>query len=127
MKTSEILDKAAAHIERCGWVQEDWYLDDGVTPLEECPVCAGGAINVAADYAPDYDEHDGTHEPVARAYEALARRIDPELVREAELGFEVNIGDFTEAVTEWNDSAESAEHVIAELRNAAAAERRAGR
>ncbi|MET8113724.1 DUF6197 family protein [Streptomyces prasinus] len=45
VKVAEILDAAAAHIDRVGWLQEDYYAAD--LPPTDCRVCAMGAINVA--------------------------------------------------------------------------------
>ena len=125
---SEILDKAADQIERHGWLREDWYREPpGADPLgpitwTECRVCAGGGINAAAGLVPDYNQHDGTHEPVERAFIALAERVAPGTVSR-------DVDDAIAAVTIWNDNYEgrTAKEVVRELRAAAASEREAGR
>ena len=42
---ADILDAAAAHIERFGWIQDDYY--ELGRPATKCGVCSMGAINVA--------------------------------------------------------------------------------
>jgi hypothetical protein len=128
MLTSEILDKAADHIERVGWAKDDWYIeplivsDDGAD-WSDCKLCAGGGINVAAGYDADFDEHAGLADghPAARAFMVLAERVAPD----------EEVADPDDAVTvviKWNDADErTAEEVVRELRAAAASEREAGR
>lgn len=44
-KIANVLDAAAAHIERVGWLQADYY--EHGKPATDCRVCSVGAINVA--------------------------------------------------------------------------------
>jgi hypothetical protein len=56
---ADALDQAAAHIERVGWLQEDYY-EPGKSPTE-CRVCAMGAINVALFGHPFPPKDDGAY------------------------------------------------------------------
>lgn len=118
MLTSEILDKAADHIERFGWWQGSFIPDDmDETDEFDCEVCVLGAINVAAGARPG-EVLEGVRSEAAFV---LAKRLG--LATDAQrLGLAVTVGDG------WNDAAgRTAEQVIAELRAAAASEREAGR
>jgi hypothetical protein len=116
-----ILLKAAEVIELNGWTQNDWYASVGtddldVLPAQECPVCAAGAINVAADHVPDFDEPEGN---LREALEAFARHIDPEIG--SVLDEFADEADLFSSIGDWNDtSAGSAEDVITALRECAA-------
>lgn len=45
---ADILDRAAAHIDRVGWTQGDWYEETPGLQPKDCSVCADGALAVAA-------------------------------------------------------------------------------
>lgn len=121
MKPSGILDAAADVIERNGLHHGDWVLLFGNRSESDCPVCTGGAINLAAIGLAEIDADDETALRGAHreAYLALARRIDPD------------VADTTEALVEtvagWNDDDLTPDEAVAELRAAAASEREAGR
>ncbi|MCW2918554.1 MAG: hypothetical protein JWN52_6622 [Actinomycetia bacterium] len=130
LTAADILDKAADVIVANGWIQDDFYLtlgiDDqplptkrGVQPKDsmECPVCAGGGINVAADFIPDYDEPDGV---LYNALEAFARHVEPDPERFAD-GAWTDPDELYGVIAEWNDIyGRTAEQVVAELRACAA-------
>jgi hypothetical protein len=128
MTPSQILDKAADHIERYGWMAEDWYAADGVTPPEQCAACAGGAINIVAEYAPDYLDHDDTSRPVFGALEALAARLSPHVQEDLEDGDHWDGELLLDVIASWNDAkGRTRDEVVEELRAAAASAREAGR
>lgn len=58
-QAADILDAAAAHIERVGWLQEDYY--EHGKPATDCRVCAMGAINVALFGHPFPPEDDNAY------------------------------------------------------------------
>lgn len=125
MKTSEILDKAADVIDRNGWIKGDWYEPEerGDAP-EDCPVCAGAAINIALEYAPDFDHDDVDVDDgaAADAFSALLRQVVFE-TRGAPTP-----RNLIQDIAYWNDEDERTEdQVLAALRAAAEAERSAGR
>lgn len=129
---SEILDKAAGVIERNGWARGLWYeAEVGVAP-EDCKVCAGAAINIVLDCAPDFD-HDNagrmhTNASAKGVFTALARRVDERVREDIATGFGLWTDNLVKAITRWNDEdGRTAEQVIAELRAAAEAERSEGR
>lgn len=123
VKPSEILDKAADQIDRRGWVQDDWWEADTPTHWTDCKVCAGGGINAAAGWAPDFDGYDrlGAEHPAARAVIAFADRVAPDRESPAV--------DWAMAlIIRWNDEeGRTATEVVRELRAVAASEREAGR
>lgn len=130
MKTSEILDKAADVIERNGWHQGDWMHARPGRQDDECPVCEGGALNLAVTGSPCIDaDDDDAPADLLTAYEVMAHRAKPSL----EIGPEdYTVGElleaFVEVVASWNDAkGRTAEEVVRELRAAAASEREAGR
>ena len=47
-KVADLLDRAADHIDRVGWTQGDWCEEKPGLQPKDCPVCAGGALTVAA-------------------------------------------------------------------------------
>jgi hypothetical protein len=140
MRPSEILDKAADIVERNGWTKGEWYrpvemgpdesgADGGDVPENECPVCAGAAINLALKYLPDYQHDDDfMDENAEMAFTALAARVDHEVRQDVETGRPLLAHHLLDAVTSWNDRHDrTADEVVAELRAAAASEREAGR
>lgn len=128
MKPSEILDKAADHIETYGHAKKEWIgvPDDLARPDEECAACAGGAINIAGGHPPDFDAYRHlSDDPAAQAWEAMANRVTSSIGLNTEM---YGIKDAIGAVTGWNDEDDrTAEQVVAELRAAALEEREAGR
>ncbi|MFD0902386.1 DUF6197 family protein [Actinomadura sediminis] len=122
MKPSQILERAADVVERNGLHHGDWILTVPDMPEVDCPVCAGGAINVAALGHAEIDADDeaslrGAHR---QAYLALARLIVPGVAEETEA--------LIETVARWNDAERpTAEQVVAMLRAAAENERRQDR
>lgn len=58
---ADVLDKAADHLDRVGhhkgYLYDETQAEDG-TPLEECRVCAAGAILAAAWGTPRYPDRD---------------------------------------------------------------------
>jgi hypothetical protein len=54
LETADLLDKAADHIERYGWTQDEFHTDDA-KPME-CPVCLRGGLSVAAGQHPMFSE-----------------------------------------------------------------------
>lgn len=126
----DLLDKAADIIVRNGFHQDEFFLRltvDGL-PLphrwaaEErkdprlCPVCAGGAINVAAGWRrPDLEQNPGGPRGYhLDALRAFARHVDP--------NFEPAVDDRPYAVIgEWNDeTGRTLDQVTAALRECAA-------
>jgi hypothetical protein len=125
MLPSGILDNAANHIDRHGWAQDEWVdriTDDNglVLPIEECPMCAGAAINNAGDFVPEYDEHyDG---PTLQALEAFATHIG-DLPTAPEFTFDV-----LDIIANWNDAdGRTQDEVVAALRAVAEKLRGEGR
>lgn len=113
---ADILDKAADIIERQGWTQGDWYQELPVPP-EDCPVCAGGGINVATDHAPDDDGY--TYDERDEAFRAFAHHVDPDQANKSEEGDYLDA--WISAIGEWNDDPErTIEQVVAALRACAA-------
>ncbi|MFD0902385.1 DUF6197 family protein [Actinomadura sediminis] len=112
MKASEILDGAAAVIERQGW-HWGYFFDTeqaslGV-PARECRVCMVGAIHIASGRPVDARIH---HKNPGRAYRAVLEHLDL----------------LTGSVADWNDRpGRTAFEVITVLRAVAASEREAGR
>jgi hypothetical protein len=106
LEIADVLDRAAAHIEKVGWLQGDLY-DDYTVPrkqLTECRVCAMGALNVALHGTPifplDLQPHEMTSHEIA---DIVRRRID-----------DVELAD-------WNDAPQrSQDEVTALLRKTAA-------
>lgn len=116
MKVSEILNGAADVIEVNGWARGQWYIARESLPPEECPMCAGAALSVAADCIPDYCASDAPMGVLDAAFMALAVRVAG------------GVGDHVNRVAMWNDEAScTAAEVIAELRAAAREEAEAGR
>lgn len=104
MNAAEILARAAAVIERNGWNQGGYFADRVGLALRECPVCALGAINIAAGLTPGTTINPRTE----RAVSLLADRVDPDRA----------------LVGTWNDAdGRTAEQVVAELRACAATAR----
>ena len=104
MKTSEILSKAADIIDERGWYQGH-YMPWGADRAS-CPVCALGAINVAAGFPPD-GSPDESSDVAGPAGGAAA-----ELVLWLGGNFEID---------HWNDApGQSAAVVVRELRACAA-------
>ncbi|MFI1928292.1 hypothetical protein [Streptomyces sp. NPDC020377] len=58
-KIANVLDAAAAHIERVGWLQDDYY--EHGKPATDCRVCSVGAINVAMFGHPFPPEDDNAY------------------------------------------------------------------
>lgn len=117
MKTSEILDKAADVIERNGWVQDEWYEFGRAEDPRDCPVCAGGGLDVAAGYDPGEPDDIPA---LSAAVKAFAAHVDPAFDPAAQGGYGTVAG--------WNDEpGRTAEEVVRELRAAAASERSQGR
>lgn len=122
MTSSQILERAADVVERNGLHHGDWISTVPDMPEVDCPVCTGGAINIAALGHAEIDADDETSLRGAhrQAYLALARRIAPNVADETEA--------LVETVARWNDAERpTAEQVVAMLRAAAASEREAGR
>jgi hypothetical protein len=115
LTAADILNQAADHIEKYGWLQDGWHWplnDDGEsTDPMECAVCASAAINVAAGFAPDY-EPDGTEGALNAALNAFAGRVRS-VFRPS--------WDDALAIAAWNDTyGRTSEQVVAELRACAA-------
>jgi hypothetical protein len=111
---ADVLDKAAEHIETIGWWQGDYikiaWSDelDWYVPDQDCPACAVGAINIAADTEANADLAGHAIE----AARALAVRLGL-VVGDAECVLMV--------VSQWNDATDrTAEQVVTELRACAA-------
>ena len=129
MKTSEILDRAADVIQRHGWAQGGWFSSYRETPPAECPVCAGGAMNVTVINRPAFDVvFDGWPAGLLDAYRVLAHRVQPGLGIAADCDEEHRLDQYIAAIGAWNDAeGRTAEEVVRELRAAAASERENGR
>ncbi|MFD6149420.1 MULTISPECIES: hypothetical protein [unclassified Streptomyces] len=52
-QNASLLDRAAAHIERFGWTQGFLYDTSSPRPLNQCPVCAVGAMYMASIGTPE--------------------------------------------------------------------------
>lgn len=120
LTTAEILDQAADVIERNGWTQVAFSETDPdtiYTTTRDCPVCALGAMNVAAGLEPDAEPDE---RPVG-AYRAFAEHLGLSVDADrGVIGFSTSIGE------DWNDAkGRTAEQVVTELR-ACAANLRAG-
>lgn len=103
MSTATVLRGAADVIRRNGWHQDSYY-DSGYPdlPKNECPVCARGAINIAANGLPDL-----TSDVTDAADDAMHQY----------LGID---GQFPHSLADWNDAPErTADEVIAALEAAA--------
>ena len=123
MKPSEILDKAADVIERNGLVAGQWFEPTGNRSPLDCPMCAGGALAVAAGFYPSYaadSEPTGTY---ADAIGVLAERLNLDPANRHRTAQELLLY----GIAPWNDAGHTAEEVVRELRAAAASEREAGR
>ncbi|MCP2339230.1 DUF6197 family protein [Actinomadura rupiterrae] len=110
MKTSTILDRAADHLSKYGWIKGFLYSPGMSEPLDRRPCCLIGALNCAETGTP---KRFGSDAPL----EALARHLDLD-------------GDdaVDSRLLNWNDSdARTEEDVLAALRETAATEREAGR
>lgn len=120
--TADILEAAAAVLERNGWYQGDFFQplrddSDGTdVPPKDCPVCAMGAIMVAAGVDPESDTL-CLGKPAwaaARAFAAHLGRLEPG---------ELATTNYVVAVIgeDWNDDVDrTAEQVTGELRACAA-------
>lgn len=128
LKPSEILDKAADHIERHGWIQNDWYLADLGRPVSECAACGGGAINIVAGLDPcGEDDPECYDDATITALEAMACHVDEELREHYANGGREELTVLLNTIAEWNDSDDrTAEQVIAALRECAANLRKEG-
>lgn len=107
-EVADILDKAADHLNRVGWMQG--YLYDEVQAEEkarqDCPACAVGAINTVVYGTPSY--------PI---YEQQIR--DTAVAAETVLAEHLGLGILT--IPQWNDDAErTAEQVVQAFRDTAA-------
>lgn len=87
IEIAEVLDKAIAHLERVGhtkgYLYDEEQADNG-TPLEDCPVCAWGAINFAVHGEPR-PAADGTAPAFALAQaagDAVRAHLDVTLLSE---------------------------------------------
>jgi hypothetical protein len=140
---ADILDKAADHIVKHGWIQGDFaatYIDEAM----ECAVCARGGISVAAGCHPVFteepdewaahpvvftaDDDDWTHlGPEDQAALNLIQATEQALAAHLRsIGVTLSADHGGDAVSEWNDApGRTAEQVVAELR-ACAADLRAG-
>ena len=146
MSTSQILDRAADHIEKYGWARKEYFrpeIPDGPNlPPNQCPVCADAAISVAAGQHPEFSEGltlDFIDDPTDAEELGPEHRDALQQVRAAETAFARHLrrkygGELTSEVadqvtiTTWNDEpGRTAEQVIAELRACALTEREAGR
>ncbi|MCP2339231.1 DUF6197 family protein [Actinomadura rupiterrae] len=109
MLTSQILDKAAEHLETYGWIQNHHYELWARGPIERRACCLVGALNVAETGNPLAD---GSGAP----REALVRHL-------------VLAGDFSAfSLAGWNDDAyRTMAEVLAALRETAEEERGEGR
>lgn len=112
MTPAQILTGAAGVIEERGWHRGSYYdaaaRRQAQRPLEECPVCVLGAVNVAAGRAPD-DPNYSVEE--IQALVALADHLG--LSRSHDL---------LALIPEWNDhDADDANQVVNALRTAARA------
>lgn len=124
MKTSNILDKAADEIERRGWHQGGFISEPNNGGMATCKVCALGAIILAAGERPSgliLALRGRAVDAAATLAKHLALQVDSDEIFEHQ-GLIQAVGN------EWNDNAaQTAEQVIDALRDAAAAERSAGR
>lgn len=122
LKVSEILDKAADVIERNGLADGQWYRPVGNKSPLDCPVCAGGALAVAAGFFPTYASDNEPTGAFANAVGVLAERLGvfKEQYRTAQAVLLYGIAP-------WNDADRTAEEVVRELRAAAEQERGLGR
>ncbi|MFB4306902.1 hypothetical protein [Actinomadura sp. GTD37] len=117
---SQILDKAADTIHTNGLATGTWYEPDALKPPWDCPVCVGGALAIAAGYAPSYIETDDPTGTLAEAIDAMINRLQ----------LTPRFGGWmakTLAIAMWNDTGRTAEDAVRELRAAAATAREAGR
>jgi aryl carrier-like protein len=64
---ADVLDRAADHIETVGWWQGALYDHEQAisTPLDQCAVCAMGALNVALHGTPHFARELQANEPTA--------------------------------------------------------------
>lgn len=116
MKASELLDKAADHIEqygleRDGWVEATW--DDYSPAPRECAACAGGALAIHLSggryFSPNFIELRSNRDTLDAATDYIVQYLGlPTRRAYANL----------DAVIEWND-ASTQDEVVAGLRGAA--------
>lgn len=111
-EVADVLDKAIAHIEAVGWHQgylyDEGQAEDG-TPVNECMVCAVGAINTAVYGRPNGDPFatDGQVAVVVLAEEALKRHLNRD-------------DDYWDSVPAWNDYVNmTRQDVVDEIRDTA--------
>jgi hypothetical protein len=99
VNVKEALQRAADHIETVGWTQRQAFDRSDDRPLDACPACALGALDLAC-FAPNYRE--GSLE---------AYREGVQLLRDATGAI---------AIPEWNDApGRTKEEVVAAFRKAA--------
>jgi hypothetical protein len=120
--TADILDAAAAVLERNGWYQGDFFeplIDDSDgtdVPPRDCPVCGLGAIMIAAGMDPGGDGLclDSPAWAAAKAFAAHLGRLEPDEITPANYVIHT-IGE------DWNDAGDrTADQVTGELRACAA-------
>ena len=114
MKISEILDKAADVIEHNGWCRGAFIEARPGVPPEQSPCCVFGAVAIAEGRDPEFAFANA-------AIDALAEHLG--LAAQVEI---CKVPEEDHPVAVWNDS-QNADEVVRALRDAAAAEREAGR
>lgn len=115
MKVSEILDKAADVIEHNGWHRGAFIEARPGVPPEQSPCCVFGAVAIADGRDPEFAFANAAIDALAE-HLGLAAQVETRKVPEED-----------HPVAVWNDSQRSADEVVRALRDAAAAEREAGR
>jgi hypothetical protein len=125
--TADILDEAAAVLERNGWYQGDFFqalrddTDGSDVPPRDCPVCGLGAIMIAAGLDPDTDDlQRGTPAwDAALAFAVHLGKVEPGEATIITTNYVIStIGE------DWNDTdGRTAQDVTGELRACAAKHR----
>jgi hypothetical protein len=113
---ADLIDRAAARLERYGWIQKERYSQDQINfgvPLWQCSACASGAIDSAAMVDADGREVDGPDLGMV-----ATEVFGPWLVANrgaADMGYPDS------TVFEWNDAeGRTAAEVVLALRGCAA-------
>ncbi|MFI0031308.1 hypothetical protein ACH4M8_18650 [Streptomyces albidoflavus] len=107
-KVADLLERAAAHIDRVGWAQGDWYEETPDLQPKDSPVCADGALTVAA-----YGEPRGA---------GVHRKPDEFALHSAAVT--VLIRHIGEGLIDWNDAEDRTKEQVVGAMRAAAAEQR---
>lgn len=107
-QVADLLARAADHIDRVGWTQGDWCEEKPGLRPEESPVCADGALAVAAYGRPCGAGGRRTPDQVA-------------LYAAARVALNCHIGD---GLIAWNDDEDRTKGEVVGAMRAAAAEQR---